>query len=105
MIQFASLSIDSQKQPISLQYILIIELRNMRRFISIDCLSARGTQNNYCDHGTQFVARFWEQHQEPLGTKLIRSSAYHLQTDGQTDRVNKILKDILRACVIHYDKN
>ena len=77
----------------------------MRRFISIDCLSARGTQNNYCDHGTQFVARFWEQHQEPLGTKLIRSSAYHLQTDGQTERVNKILKDILRACVIHYDKN
>ena len=34
------------------------------------------------DCGTQFVARFWEQLQEALGTKLIRSSAYHPQTDG-----------------------
>ena len=57
------------------------------------------------DRGTQFVARFWEQLQEALGTKLIRSSAYHPQTDGQTERVNQILEDMLRACVIHYDKN
>ena len=57
------------------------------------------------DHGTQFVAWFWEQLQEALGTKLIRSSAYHPQTDGQTERVNEILEDMLLACVIHYDKN
>jgi len=57
------------------------------------------------DRGAQFVARFWEQLQEALGTKLIRSSAYHPQTDGQTERVNQILEDMLRACVIHYDKN
>jgi transposase InsO family protein len=47
------------------------------------------------DHGTQFVARFWEQLQESLGTKLIQSSAYHPQTDGQTERVNQILKTCL----------
>ena len=40
------------------------------------------------DRGTQFVACFWEQMQESLGTKLIHSSAYHPQTDGQTERVN-----------------
>jgi transposase InsO family protein len=40
------------------------------------------------DRGGQFIARFWEQLQESLGTKLIRSSAYHPQTDGQTKRVN-----------------
>ena len=57
------------------------------------------------DHGAQFVARFWEQLQDSLGTKLIRSSAYHPQTDGQTKRVNQILEDMLRACVIQYDKN
>jgi hypothetical protein len=57
------------------------------------------------DRGTQFVARFWEQLQESLGTKLIRSSAYHPQTDGQTERINQILKDMLRACIIRYDKN
>jgi transposase InsO family protein len=57
------------------------------------------------DRGTQFVARFWEQLQKSLGTIVIRSSAYHPQTDGQTERVNQILEDMLRACVIHYGKN
>jgi hypothetical protein len=40
------------------------------------------------DKGTQFVACFWEQLHECLGTKLIRSSSYHPQTDGQTKRIN-----------------
>jgi hypothetical protein len=56
------------------------------------------------DQGAQFVARFWEQLQESLGTKLIRSSAYHPQTDGQTERVNQILEDMLRACAINCGK-
>lgn len=57
------------------------------------------------DRGAQFIARFWEQLQDSLGTKLIRSSAYHPQTDGQTERVNQILEDMLSACVIHYGKS
>jgi hypothetical protein len=57
------------------------------------------------DRGAQFVARFLEQLQESLGTKLIRSSSYHLQTDGQTERVNQILEDMLRACAIEYGKS
>ena len=57
------------------------------------------------DRGAQFVVRFWEQLKDSLGTKLIHSSAYHPQTDGQTERVNQILEDMLRACVIQYDKN
>jgi hypothetical protein len=57
------------------------------------------------DHGAQFIARFWKQLQYALGTKLIRSSAYHPQTDGQTEMVNQILEDMLRACVLQYDKN
>jgi hypothetical protein len=57
------------------------------------------------DRGALFVARFWEQLQESLGTRAIRSSSYHPQTDGQTERVNQILEDMLRACVLHYGKN
>jgi transposase InsO family protein len=37
------------------------------------------------DRGAQFIAHFWEQLQTVLGTKLIRSSAYHPQIDGQTE--------------------
>jgi hypothetical protein len=57
------------------------------------------------DRGTQFVARFWAQVHESLGTKLIHSSSYHPQTDGQTERVNQVVEDMLRACVIHFDKS
>jgi hypothetical protein len=52
-----------------------------------------------------FVAHFWEQLQESLGTQVVRRSAYHPQTDGQTERINQILEDMLRACVLHYGKN
>ena len=40
------------------------------------------------DRGSVFVSHFWEQLQKCLGTRLLRSSAYHLQTNGQTERVN-----------------
>jgi hypothetical protein len=61
------------------------------------------------DRGSLLVAHFWEQLHASLETHLIHSSAYHLQTDGQTERVNQILEDMLRACVMEYpgswDKN
>jgi len=30
------------------------------------------------------------------------SSAYHFQTNGQTERTNQILEDMLRACTLQY---
>jgi hypothetical protein len=52
------------------------------------------------DRGSIFVAHFWEQLHECLGTHLIRSSAYHPQTDRRTEWVNEIIKDMLCTCVL-----
>jgi transposase InsO family protein len=54
------------------------------------------------DRGTQFTSHFWAKLHEALGTKLSFSTAYHPQTGGQTERVNQILEDMLRACVLSY---
>jgi hypothetical protein len=52
------------------------------------------------DRGTQFTSMFWERLHETLDTQLRCSSAYHPQTDGQTEGVNQILEDMLRACAL-----
>jgi hypothetical protein len=52
--------------------------------------------------GTQFTLRFWERLYETLDTQLRFSSAYHPQTDAQTERVNQILEYMLRACALQY---
>jgi transposase InsO family protein len=57
------------------------------------------------DRGTQFMLRFWEKLLEAMDTRLNFSSAYHPQTDGQTERVNQILEDILRACALKDKKS
>nr|CAH66284.1 OSIGBa0161P06.1 [Oryza sativa] len=61
------------------------------------------------DRGSQFTSKFWQKLQSELGTRLNFSTAYHPQTDGQTERVNQILEDMLRACVLDFggswDKN
>jgi hypothetical protein len=54
------------------------------------------------DRGPQFVSKFWEELHKSLGTKLLHSSAYHPQTSGQTERVNQILEDMLRACILEF---
>src|SRR6266540_33248 len=56
------------------------------------------------DRGPQFVSHFEEHLHSALGTRLIRSSAYHPQTSGQVKRVNQVLEDMLRACALSFAK-
>jgi hypothetical protein len=57
------------------------------------------------DRVTQFTLNVWERLYETLDTQLRSSSAYHPQTDGQTERVNQIVEDMLRACALQYGRS
>ncbi len=48
----------------------------------------------------RFTSRFWKALQLSFGTKLLFSTAYHPQTEGQTERTIQTLEDMLRACVL-----
>ncbi|GKD01479.1 putative reverse transcriptase domain-containing protein [Tanacetum coccineum] len=56
------------------------------------------------DRDSHFTSRFWQSLQNALGTQLDMSTAYHLETDGQSERTIQTLKDMLRACVIDFVK-
>ncbi|GJR26815.1 putative reverse transcriptase domain-containing protein [Tanacetum coccineum] len=49
------------------------------------------------DHDSRFTSRFWQSMQEALGTHLDMSTAYHPQTDGQSERTIQTLENMLRA--------
>ncbi|GJS65791.1 putative reverse transcriptase domain-containing protein [Tanacetum coccineum] len=57
-----------------------------------------------CDRDPRFASNFWRSLQKALGTNLDMSTAYHPQTDGQSERTIQTLEDMLRACVIDFGK-
>ena len=54
------------------------------------------------DRDPKFTSEFWQSFFRRLGTKFNMSTAHHPQTDGQTERANQTLEDILRAYVSPY---
>ena len=61
----------------------IFSLHSIPLEISLDC-------------GSLFTSRFWDSFQEAMGTHLSFSTAYHPQSQGQVERVNQVLEDMLR---------
>jgi transposase InsO family protein len=57
------------------------------------------------DRGPQFASKFWARLFELLGAKINLSSAYHPQTDGQSERVNQVLEQYLRCFIDHQQSN
>jgi hypothetical protein len=47
----------------------------------------------------------WKRLHESMDTKLNFSSAYHSQTNGQTERTNQVLEDMLRACALKHGRS
>ena len=45
---------------------------------------------------------FWKSFQKAMGTRLTMSTAFHPQTDSQSERTIQVLEDMLRACVLDH---
>ncbi|GJW35559.1 reverse transcriptase domain-containing protein [Tanacetum coccineum] len=56
-----------------------------------------------CDRDGRFTSNSWRSFQKALGTRLDMSTAYHPQTDGQSERTIQTLEDMLRACMIDFE--
>ncbi|GJS20027.1 putative reverse transcriptase domain-containing protein [Tanacetum coccineum] len=54
------------------------------------------------DRDSHFTSRFWRSLQKALRRNLDMSTAYHPQTDGQSERTIQTLEDMLRVCVIDF---
>ncbi|GKC00758.1 putative reverse transcriptase domain-containing protein [Tanacetum coccineum] len=55
-----------------------------------------------CNRDPKFVSHFWRSLKKALGTSLDMSTAYHPQTDGQSERTIQTLEDMLCACEINF---
>nr|GEU64088.1 putative reverse transcriptase domain-containing protein [Tanacetum cinerariifolium] len=99
-------------------WVIVDRLTNSAHFLpvktteSMENLTQLYLKEVFCRHGvpisiisdrdSKFTSRFWRLLQEALGTRLDMSTAYHPETDGQSERTIQTLKDMLRACVIDF---
>ncbi|KAL4016747.1 hypothetical protein IC575_024404 [Cucumis melo] len=54
------------------------------------------------DRNAHFTSKFWKGLQTAMGTRLDFSIAFHPQVDGQIERLNQVLEDMLQACALEF---
>ena len=54
------------------------------------------------DRDPRFTAHLWKSFQKAMGTRLTMSTAFHPQTDGQSERTIQVLEDMLRECFLDH---
>jgi transposase InsO family protein len=91
------------KRPISIPCHKTIDAREMARLFIIHVYRHKGAPITIVsDRGGQFISDFWGEFCGLLGVKLKLSSAFHPQTDGQTEIVNQYMAQRLRPYVDYY---
>nr|GEY55093.1 putative reverse transcriptase domain-containing protein [Tanacetum cinerariifolium] len=79
------------------------KMDRLARFYLNEIVARRGVPISIISNrDSRFTARFCQSMQEALGTRLDMSTAYHRQTDGQSERTIQTLEDMLRACVLDF---
>ena len=54
------------------------------------------------DRDSRFTAHFWKSFLKAMGTRLTMSTAFHPQTDGQSETTIQVLEDMLRTCILDH---
>lgn len=105
-----------QRYGRSYEHIMVVvdRLSKKKKFIPLDSLEVDAVVQAFIewvwreegypfsvisDRGTQFVAHFWKRLCQRVGTVPKLSTAFHPETDGQTESANAALKQYLRAYV------
>ena len=57
------------------------------------------------DRDPRLNSRFWKELQSAVGTRLNFSTAFHPQTDGQSERVIEVLEDMLQGYVLDFSRS
>nr|GEZ45171.1 putative reverse transcriptase domain-containing protein [Tanacetum cinerariifolium] len=73
--------------------------------ITMDFINKLPRTRSGHDRFSYFTSRFWKSLHKSLGTRLNLSTAYHPETDGQSERTIQTLEDMLRACAMDFGGN